>query len=131
MFWGSLLSHGFGREVHYAMSADLDTPDVQPSTWRPERVPAPLTQAEAEREDEESLLDVDSFTDWLYGHCVNKTAFLNLYWLKGSVQIERDYDNARSYSVPELVSLFLLSPSKEVVFSCRAELVRRYLRGEE
>lgn len=109
------------------MTPDLDTPDVQTPGWRPERFPAPMTAAEAEHEAEETLLDVDSFTDWLYSQCVGKSAFQNLYWLKGSVQIERDYDNARGYSVAELVALFLLSPSDKVLRACRDELARRYL----
>lgn len=111
------------------MTRDIDTPDVQTaSAYRQE--PVYLTAEQIQHEEEETLLDVDSFTDWLYSQCVGKSAFQNLYWLKGSVQIERDYDNARGYSVAELVALFLLSPSDKVLRACRDELVKRYLRGE-
>lgn len=109
------------------MSADLDTPDLQPSAWRPERVPAPLAIAEAMAADQERLLDVDTYADWLYGHCAGKAAFPGKCWESASSEVTHNPDAARVMSVPDLQGLLLNTPSDKVLRVCRDELARRYL----
>lgn len=109
------------------MTRDIDTPDVQTAGRRPERFPAPMTIAEAQQADELRLLDVDTYTDWLYAECAGKAAFPFKCWESASSEFTHNPDSARVMSVPDLQGLLLNTPSDKVLRVCRDELARRYL----
>lgn len=79
-----------------------------------------------QRAEEIMLADVDSYVDWLFGHCYRREPIEIVVWSWKDTAVQELIDNA---DVPKLVALSLY-PRQSVAWAAQWELRNRYLADE-